>query len=155
MAARCTRMRQAASHPFNLEMFLRGDDSKEIVEWILERYKENIQKPNADTEQQIQDAARWEPFLPGQRQLETEYPDVSGGISDMARLLSLVINQHNTYGLKCCLCCDLTDLKRVAKSTNVGQVVSSMNNALILIVRTCLLQGLSDCRSQQCTEISS
>ncbi|KAK6698123.1 hypothetical protein SNK05_010970 [Fusarium graminearum] len=89
MAARCTRMRQAASHPFNLEMFLRGDDSKEIVEWILEQYKENIQKPNTDTEQQIQDAARWEPFLPGQRQLETEYPDVSGGISDMARLLSL------------------------------------------------------------------
>ncbi|VTO86631.1 unnamed protein product [Fusarium graminearum] len=122
MAARCTRMRQAASHPFNLEMFLRGDDSKEIVEWILEQYKENIQKPNTDTEQQIQDAARWEPFLPGQRQLETEYPDVSGGISDMARLLSLVINQHNTYGLKCCLCCDLTDLKRVVKSTNCEHV---------------------------------
>ncbi|XEV05212.1 hypothetical protein FSHL1_010499 [Fusarium sambucinum] len=118
MAARCTRMRQAASHPFNLEKFLQESDSKEIIEWILEQYKENIQQPNTNTEQQTQDATQWEAFLPGKRQLETHYQGMSGGITDMARLLSLVANQHDTYGLKCSLCEDPIDVKKVIRSEN-------------------------------------
>ncbi|KAM0491619.1 hypothetical protein ACHAP8_010540 [Fusarium lateritium] len=101
LTAQVTRMRQAASHPFNLEKFLQESKHQGKIEWILEQYKESVQqqKPSTDAEQQVEDAAQWEPFLPGQQQLEAEYQNVSGDMTDMTKLFSLAANEHNNHGL--------------------------------------------------------
>ncbi|KAM0547189.1 hypothetical protein ACHAO7_007444 [Fusarium culmorum] len=103
LSAQVTRMRQAESHPFSLEKFLR---------------ETNVQQPSTDAEQQVEDAARWEPFLPGMHQLENEYQDVSGDITDMTKLLSLVANEHNIHGLICPLCEVEMEPKKIIRSTN-------------------------------------
>ncbi|EKJ67534.1 hypothetical protein FPSE_12295 [Fusarium pseudograminearum CS3096] len=125
MTAQVTRMRQAASHPFNLEKFLQESKHQGKIEWILEQYKGNAQKPSIDAEQQVEDAIQWEPFLPGQHQLETEYPDVSGDITDMTKLLSLAANEHNIHGLDCPLCDEEIEPKKFYKSKNCEHVYCS------------------------------
>ncbi|KAG8668503.1 hypothetical protein FPOAC1_007884 [Fusarium poae] len=104
LTAQVTRMRQAASHPFNLEKFLRQDKHQE---------------------QQVEDAAQWEPFLPGQQQLEAEYPDVSGGIADMTKLLSLAANEHSSHGLICPVCDEKIAVDRAIRSTNCEHICCS------------------------------
>ncbi|GKU04655.1 unnamed protein product [Fusarium langsethiae] len=125
LTAQVTRMRQAASHPFNLEKFLQESKHQGNIEWILEQYKHNVQELNADVEQQVQDATQWEPFLPGQRQLESEYQGVSGDITDMTKLLSLAANEHNINGLICPLCDEEIEPKKIYRSANCEHVYCS------------------------------
>ncbi|CEI68343.1 unnamed protein product [Fusarium venenatum] len=125
LTAQVTRMRQAASHPFNLEKFLQESKHQGKIEWILEQYKYSVkqQQPNTDAEQQVEDAAQWEPFLPGQQQLETEYQSVSGDITDMTKLFSLAVNEHNNHGLcehAYCKGCLIVALKNARKEQAEG-----------------------------------
>ncbi|KAH7182523.1 SNF2 family N-terminal domain-containing protein [Fusarium flagelliforme] len=135
MTAQCTRMRQAASHPFNLEGFLQERNRKDNIAWILEQCKKDASEITLTPEQRVDDAIQWSPFLPGLQEIETKYQNVPGDETDMEKLLELVNNEHSASEMICCLCEDPVELKRAVRGTNcehvycVGCLKSNLKNA--------------------------
>ncbi|KAF4999508.1 hypothetical protein FDECE_11499 [Fusarium decemcellulare] len=103
---RCMRLRQAASHPFNLERFLQESERADEVKQVIKQFQEGIPEPAMTDEQQAQkaqDAEGMSRYSSGLKQLE-KHQDLLGDTNDMLRLLTLVSNEHTTNGITCGIC---------------------------------------------------
>lgn len=105
------RLRQAVSHPLNLEKFLRELDREEIIQMAMERLKEEAEaiqndadKAEAHAEQLAQDKAGREMFSAGAHQIKTLYKDWFGGAEEMAQLRALAANEQEVKEVTCGLC---------------------------------------------------
>ncbi|EEU41438.1 uncharacterized protein NECHADRAFT_46398 [Fusarium vanettenii 77-13-4] len=108
---RFVRLRQAVSHPLNLEKFLRELDREEIIQMAMERLKEEAEaiqndadKAEAHAEQLAQDKAGREMFSAGAHQIKTLYKDWFGGAEEMAQLRALAANEQEVKEVTCGLC---------------------------------------------------
>ncbi|KAL6362317.1 hypothetical protein LRP88_03595 [Fusarium phalaenopsidis] len=108
---RLTRVRQAVSHPLNLEKFLREKYSEGDIDKATEKLKKEVEKIQNDTdeanthaEQLAQDKAVRDKFSVGAHQIETLYKDLLGGAKDMAKLRALAANEHQCEHIFCERC---------------------------------------------------
>lgn len=135
---RLIRVRQAVSHPLNLEKFLREKYSEGDIDKATEKLKKEAEKIQNDTdeaqthaEQLAQDKAVRDKFSVGAHQIETLYKDLFGGAKDMAKLRALAANEHQVLDVTCGLCKKAKPPVEPTRGANVhansASVVSTAN----------------------------
>ncbi|KAM0346712.1 hypothetical protein ACHAPU_005427 [Fusarium lateritium] len=102
--ARCSRLRQLSSHPFNLEKFLREKDREADIQLALERFQAEVSQLTANTDQQALDEAIRTQYSLGLSLLEEKTQGLFGGADDMAKMLKLASNEHRTGKMTCRIC---------------------------------------------------
>lgn len=120
------RLRQAVSHPLNLEKFLRESDREESIQMAMERLKEEAEaiqndadKAEAHAHQLAQDEAGRETFSTGVYQMETLYKDWFGGAEEMAQLRTLAANEQEVKEVTCGFCKKATPPVDPTRNANV------------------------------------
>lgn len=119
--ARMQRLRQAVSHPFNLEKLFRQKLQLESILEMKSRLGEQVPTPVL---QQLQEGESFadglSKYLMGLRNLETMGPSAIGGSFNMGALLNLVENELSVRNAGCALCTKEKDLFRPTRASNVS-----------------------------------
>ncbi|KAJ4320214.1 hypothetical protein N0V84_005999 [Fusarium piperis] len=149
-------LRQAVSHPLNLEKFLREKNREKDIRLATERLKEEAEsiqndadESNAHTEQMAQDKVGRERFSVGAHQIETLYKDWIGGAEEMAKLRTLAANEHEVRGVTCGFCKKKKPPVDPTRGANVrvnfDSVASTANEQQCkhIFCETCLIVGVS------------
>lgn len=123
---RFTRLRQAVSHPLNLEKFLREENREQAIELATERLKEEAERiqndadeAKAHAEQLTQDKVGREKFSVGAHLIETLSKYQIGGAEEMARLRTLAANEHEVQDVICGFCKKKTSPVQPTRGANV------------------------------------
>ncbi|RSM12871.1 hypothetical protein CEP52_002159 [Fusarium oligoseptatum] len=126
---RFMRLRQAVSHPLNLEKFLRESNREEEIQMATERLQEEAEaiqkdadKAEAHAEQLAQDKAGREKFSVGAHQMETLYKDWFGGPEEMAKLRTLAANENEAREVTCSLCNRATPPVKPTRGANCEHI---------------------------------
>ncbi|RSL84797.1 hypothetical protein CEP51_003698 [Fusarium floridanum] len=126
---RFMRLRQAVSHPLNLEKFLRESNREEEIQMATERLQEeaeaiqkNADKAEAHAEKLAQDKAGREKFSVGAHQMETLYKDWFGGPEEMAKLRTLAANENEAREVTCSLCNRATPPVKPTRGANCEHI---------------------------------
>lgn len=117
---RLTRLRQLSSHPFNLEPFLREKDREADIQLALDKFRAEMAEPTANTDQQELDTAIGSQYSLGLKQLEEKTQGLFGGIDDMAKMLTLAINEQKAQEITCRLCDQENPPVEPSRSSNVS-----------------------------------
>lgn len=122
--ARLQRLRQAVSHPFNLEKLFRQNLQMEDILEMKSRLREQVPTPIL---QQLREGESFADgllkYLMGLRNLETMGPSAIGGCFNMETLLSLVENELSVRDAGCAFCTKEKDLPRPTRASNVSTLL--------------------------------
>lgn len=119
--ARLQRLRQAVSHPFNLEKLFRQKLQSESILEMKSRLSEQVPTPIL---QQLRDGESFadglSKYLVGLRNLETMGPSAIGGSFNIKALLNLVENELSVRNIGCAFCTKEKDVLRPTRASNVS-----------------------------------
>ncbi|KAH7002195.1 P-loop containing nucleoside triphosphate hydrolase protein [Ilyonectria destructans] len=130
--ARLQRLRQAVSHPFNLEKLFRQNLHMESILEMKSRLSEQVPTPIL---QQLREGEGFadglSKYLIGLRNLETMGPSAIGGCFNMGTLLNLVENELSVRDTGCSFCTKEKELSRPTRSSNVRECHAPGCSALL------------------------
>ncbi|KAH8687070.1 SNF2 family N-terminal domain-containing protein, partial [Ilyonectria robusta] len=150
--ARLQRLRQAVSHPFNLEKLFRQKLQMESILEMKSRLSEQVPTPIL---QQLREgevfADGLSKYLVGLRNLETMGPSAIGGSFNMGALLNLVENELLVRNAGCAGCTKEKDLFRPTRASNCEHIYCEA--CLIIALRDDRNKPVRKCRVPGCSAL--
>jgi hypothetical protein len=129
--ARCLRLRQLSSHPFNLEQFLQESDRKKEIQLALHKLRTEVTQLTANDDREKLTAAISSKYSQGLQLLEEKTADMFGGSEDMIKMVELVDNEHKLKDATCGFCDQAgypTDATQAANVSDLLCATSSLTN---------------------------
>ncbi|KAM5345201.1 hypothetical protein ACJ41O_011063 [Fusarium nematophilum] len=104
--ARVQKLRQAASHPFNLEKLIQERFRADDIEWMQDQLKDLMEENDTDEQWQdeIHDSPSMSQYSSGFECLRSLGIDWLGDVPDMASLLTLAAHESEVRNVACRLC---------------------------------------------------